>query len=105
MLTGATLAALHSGASETWAPASLAYYDDTLYFAGLSGARLYRATITNTGTLTDLTAFFPEEYGRLRAVRIFDDTLYLTTSNTDGRGEPGSRDDRLIAIPLSLLNQ
>lgn len=102
-LSGTVPPALHSGPTETWAPASLAYSDGALYFAGLRGQRLYRASVREGGTIVALTAFFPEEYGRLRATRIFDDTLYLTTSNTDGRGQSDTGDDRLIAIPLSLL--
>jgi len=95
---------LHSGARETWAPASLAYANGALYFAGLRGQRLYRAELTEGSSVAELTAFFPEEYGRLRATRIFGDTLYLTTSNTDGRGQTRGEDDVLLAIPLALLN-
>lgn len=27
-----------------------------------------------------------------------DDCLYLTTSNTDGRGDPGDADDRVLRV-------
>jgi glucose/arabinose dehydrogenase len=94
---------VHSGADDTWAPASLAAAGDTFYFAGLRGQRLYTATLDSDRTTVNLGAFFTEEYGRLRAARIFDDTLYLTTSNRDNRGEVSLGDDKLIAIPLSVL--
>lgn len=93
---------VNSGPDETWAPASLTAIDNTLYFAGLRGQRLYRAEVLADDSVT-LSTYFVEEYGRLRAARVIDDTLYLTTSNTDGRGRAGSDDDLLIAVPLSLL--
>jgi glucose/arabinose dehydrogenase len=101
VLDGTIAPVVHSGANETWAPASLTSMGDTLYFAGLRGARLYLAEV-DTGEV-ELTAFFPEEYGRLRAARIFEDTLYLSTSNTDGRGKELSGDDRLLAVPLKYF--
>ncbi len=93
---------VHSGPDETWAPASLTAVGNTLYFAGLRGQRLYRADVLSDDTVT-ITTYFVEEYGRLRAARIIGDTLYLTTSNTDGRGRARQDDDLLIAIPLSVL--
>ncbi len=92
---------LHSGESDTWAPGGLAAAGDTLYFTGLGGQRLYRVTGLEVEPVIE--AFLAEEYGRLRAVRIFGDTLYLTTSNTDGRGRAGALDDRLIALPLAII--
>jgi hypothetical protein len=53
----------------------------------------------------DLTAHFVGEYGRLRAVTI-DPTgewLYLTTSNTDGRGTVRAGDDKIIRINKDLF--
>jgi aldose sugar dehydrogenase len=93
---------VHSGTDETWAPASLTAVGNTLYFAGLRGSRLYRADVLADDSVT-LSTYFAEEYGRLRAARIIGNTLYITTSNTDGRGRAGSDDDMLIAVPLSLL--
>jgi hypothetical protein len=51
----------------------------------------------------ELEAFFTGGYGRLRSARIFGETLYITTSNRDNRGEVTEGDDKLIAIPLSVL--
>lgn len=97
---------LHSGVSAVWAPASLAYHNGSLFFGGLRGEALYEVSLsseegTNTPTLT---RHFVEEFGRVRTVRVGPDGyLYLTTSNTDGRGEPRAGDDKLIRIDPTLL--
>ncbi|MCX6703476.1 MAG: PQQ-dependent sugar dehydrogenase [Candidatus Zambryskibacteria bacterium] len=101
VLTGTIGPMLHSGESDTWAPGSITADGDTLYFTGLRGQKLYR--VTGLETNPAIEALLVEEYGRLRAARIFNNTLYLTTSNTDGRGKAGSNDDQLIAIPLELM--
>jgi glucose/arabinose dehydrogenase len=93
----------HSGADDTWAPASLAADGDTMYFAGLRGQRLYKATINEDRESVQLEAFFTEAYGRLRAARIFDDALYTTTSNRDNRGRVSDSDDKVFEIPLELV--
>ncbi|GGD94088.1 PQQ-dependent sugar dehydrogenase [Paenibacillus nasutitermitis] len=36
--------------------------------------------------------------GRLRDVKIHNDAVYVITNNTDGRGDPGKGDDRLIRL-------
>lgn len=101
VLTGTIGPVLHSGESDTWAPGGMTADGDTFYFTGLRGQRLYRVTGLEKNPVIE--ALLVEEYGRLRAARIFNDTLYLTTSNTDGRGKAGPNDDQLIAIPLKLM--
>ncbi|WP_332309446.1 hypothetical protein [Planococcus lenghuensis] len=39
-------------------------------------------------------------YGRIRDVLVAEDSLFLITNNTDGRGSPAANDDKLIRIPL-----
>src|SRR3989344_4118983 len=46
--TGMLSPALQSGGSDTWAPASLAYYKGSLFFGGLRGAALYEAVLDGT---------------------------------------------------------
>lgn len=91
-----------SGTDDTWAPAGLGYHDGSLYFAGLRGQSLYQATIQDDDTVS-LVRHFTGEYGRLRAVTIHNDDLYLSTSNRDGRGAPRSQDDKILRIDLSRL--
>jgi glucose/arabinose dehydrogenase len=103
VLAGTVGPIAHSGADDTWAPASLAAVGDTFYFAGLRGQRLYVAGVGAERESVSLEAFFTQKYGRLRAARIFGDTLYITTSNRDNRGQANDGDDKLIAVPLSVL--
>lgn len=93
--------AIQSGADETWAPGGLAHADGSLFFAGLRGQSLYETEIT--GEDVELKRHFSEEYGRLRAVMVRDDRIYVSTSNTDGRGTPRESDDKVISIALNLF--
>lgn len=89
---------VHSGPDETWAPAGLAYWDGSLFFAGLRGQTLYEAETINDSEVR-LKAHFHGEYGRLRTVKLGPEgMLYIATSNTDGRGSPEAGDDRIIRI-------
>jgi glucose/arabinose dehydrogenase len=94
----------HSGRHETWAPAGVAYHDGRVFFAGLRGERLYEAHVVD-GEVTAFVAHFSGDFGRLRAVTVGpgEEFLYLTTSNTDGRGEAGPDDDKLVRVPLEAF--
>ncbi|MBL0747234.1 PQQ-dependent sugar dehydrogenase [Nocardioides baculatus] len=84
---------------EEASPSGLAYADGHLWMAGLRGQRLWRIKVSAQGRATQPTAFFTEDYGRLRTVVTSpDDQLWLTTSNQDGRGNPTKADDRIIVI-------
>lgn len=88
----------HSGDDETWAPAGMAYIDGSLFYAGLRGEGLYEARIKDD-TIVDTTLHLRSEYGRLRAVTLGPDNhLYVSTSNTDGRGDERPDDDKVIRI-------
>lgn len=97
---------LESGLGNTWAPADALVVDNLLFFTGLRGEALYTTRI-NGENLTDLTAHFDGEYGRLRAVVLSPDGewIYFTTSNTDGRGATRAGDDRIIRVSKSLFFQ
>ncbi len=96
---------MQSGALETWAPAGLAYLDNTLYFAGLRSQSIYSVQIASSGAVDHL-AVSPRNKGRLRAVKIGPDGfIYITTSNHDGRSEPQQGDDKIIRINPRALTQ
>lgn len=85
---------LQSGGN-TWAPAGMAYYNGSLYFAGLRGQALFRASVDSL----ELKEHFKGQFGRIRDVVLGpDNMLYITTSNRDGRGTPSSEDDKIIRI-------
>ena len=92
-----------SGDADTWAPAAIAYYDGSLYFAGLRGESLYQAKI-NPDASVALTRHFTSEYGRLRAVTAQGDMLYVSTSNRDGRGSSQTDDDKILKIDPKKLS-
>jgi glucose/arabinose dehydrogenase len=80
-------------------PSGLAYWQNSLWMAGLRGERLWEIPVDGTKT-GDPIAHFRGDYGRLRTVQVAVDggSLLLTNSNTDGRGDPASDDDRLFQI-------
>lgn len=87
---------IQSGSS-TWAPAGLAYLDNSLYFGGLRGQTLFQLNLNKTPP--ELRSFFEGEIGRIREVILGPDgNLYITTSNRDGRGIPNRDDDKILKI-------
>ncbi|MDZ7726044.1 MAG: PQQ-dependent sugar dehydrogenase [Candidatus Campbellbacteria bacterium] len=96
---------LHSGADETWAPAGLVTLDeDTLLFTGLRGSSVYKLELDENNEAEELTRFFSEDYGRLRAISTgIDGGIYVTTSNTDGRGSTLKGDDKLIRFSSDVF--
>jgi glucose/arabinose dehydrogenase len=80
-------------------PSGLAWSDGHLWMAGLRGQRLWRIGVSADGRASRPKAYFTEDYGRLRTVATAPDgTLWLTTSNQDGRGDPSPDDDRILLI-------
>lgn len=46
-------------------------------------------------------SFFRGRFGRIRSVAAAPGgNLWITTSNTDGRGDPGRLDDRVLRVDL-----
>ncbi|MFC4374506.1 PQQ-dependent sugar dehydrogenase [Nocardia halotolerans] len=80
-------------------PSGIAIAADTLYVAALRGERLWTATVSD-GRLTEPRDRLRGTHGRLRTVTVAPDgALWLTTSNTDGRGDPHEGDDRILRFP------
>lgn len=82
-------------------PSGLAVLDGSVWMAGLRGQRLWQIPLTADGTgepIPHLTG----QWGRLRTVEPAPDgTLWITTSNTDGRGDVRDGDDRILALTTS----
>ncbi|MFC4021403.1 PQQ-dependent sugar dehydrogenase [Micromonospora sp. GCM10011542] len=78
----------------------LAAVDRLLVTGCLRGKRLWVVELTETGTvLGQPTELLTNRYGRLRAVAAAPDgSLWVSTSNHDGRGEPAADDDRLLRV-------
>ena len=82
-------------------PSGIAVAGNAVYMAGLRGARLWQIPIPG-GKAGDPEALLTGDYGRLRAVGVAPDgSLWVTTSNRDGRGDPRDNDDRIIRLTLS----
>jgi glucose/arabinose dehydrogenase len=78
-------------------PSGLAAANGSLWMAALRGERLWQINPDSGETTEHLTG----EYGRLRTiVPAPDGTLWVTTSNRDGRGSPAEQDDRILQITL-----
>ncbi|GAA4578484.1 PQQ-dependent sugar dehydrogenase [Planotetraspora phitsanulokensis] len=81
-------------------PSGLAYADGSLWAAALRGQRLWRIPLNGEGRVGRPEALYTGEYGRLRAVTTAPDgTLWVGTSNKDGRGSPRQGDDRILVVP------
>jgi glucose/arabinose dehydrogenase len=79
-------------------PSGLAFLDGSLWMASLRGQRLWQVPVRgdSVGRPRD---FFVGAYGRMRTVVAAPDrTLWVTTSNRDGRGDPRGGDDRILVV-------
>jgi len=90
---------INSGSDNTWAPASAVFANDNIFFAGLRGEGLYQYNIKEK----TLKEHFKGEFGRLRAVTLHDNFLYVSTSNRDGRGNEREGDDKIIRISIDSI--
>ncbi|MEU4875675.1 PQQ-dependent sugar dehydrogenase [Streptomyces sp. NPDC021608] len=83
-------------------PSGIAYAQGSIWMAGLKGRRLWRVPLNGTAASAAPQAFLEGEYGRLRTVvSAGGDRLWVTTSNTDGRGAPKQGDDRILELRVS----
>jgi glucose/arabinose dehydrogenase len=86
-------------------PSGIAYWQGSIWMAGLRGQQLWQIPLLAEGTDADgeqTAAPVPHltgAYGRLRTVVVAPDgSLWLTTSNTDGRGDVRDGDDRILRL-------
>ena len=91
----------------TIAPAGCTVYDadlipgwkGSMLFVTLKDQDLRRLTFKPDGSVASEEVLFDEKFGRLRDVVVAPDgSVYLATSNKDGRGSPLAGDDRIIRI-------
>lgn len=95
---------IHSG-EDTWAPSGIAFVNQgpwhgKLLVATLRGEELLAISLNEDGTeVKNVESWLKNEYGRLREViQAEDGSIYLTTSNMDGRGNPNIGDDKIIRL-------
>jgi glucose/arabinose dehydrogenase len=82
-------------------PSGIAIIHDVAWIGGLTGHRLWRVKLSGA-SVASKRAFLLDRYGRVRtAAAAPDGTLWLTTSNTDGRANPGRHDDRILQLKVS----
>lgn len=89
----------------TWAPddcspAGLAITRSTAFLGALRGKCLFAVPLHGPDAGKP-RAHFKGKYGRVRGVaQAPDGALWVTTSNTDGRGKPTRDDDRILRVTL-----
>ncbi|GAB2667704.1 PQQ-dependent sugar dehydrogenase [Kribbella swartbergensis] len=83
-------------------PSGIAFAQGHVFMASLRGERLWAIPVAGGKRTGEPRAFFTGQFGRLRTVEAAPDgSLWLTTSNTDGRGDTRDGDDRILRITIS----
>ncbi len=83
-------------ATSAASPSGIAYWDGALYVAALQGRCLWQVPIDGDGN-TGEPVRQAEGHGRLRTpIAAKDGSLWVSTSNTDGRGQPQPGDDQIL---------
>jgi len=74
-------------------------WEGDFFMAALRGQRLWRLKISPDGTVTEREALLQGQAGRLRHVaQAPDGSLWVLTSNRDGRGTPSPDDDQILRL-------
>jgi glucose/arabinose dehydrogenase len=82
-------------------PSGIAWVRDTVFLAALAGARLLRVPVPD-GVAGEPDDAAVGQFGRLRTVEVAPDgSLWVLTSNTDGRGNPREGDDRVLRVTVT----
>ena len=81
-------------------PAGLAITRSTAFMGALRGECLWMIPLDGESAGKP-RALFEGKYGRIRDVVVApDESLWITTSNTDSRGDPAEDDDRILRVTL-----
>jgi glucose/arabinose dehydrogenase len=84
--------------TSTASPSGLAIDGDYAYVASLRGQSLWAVPLDGSGQATPLDL---GDLGRLRTIESAPDgSMWLSTSNTDGRGDPRDGDDRILRLTV-----
>lgn len=87
--------------TSTASPSGIAIKDDVVYVASLRGERLWQVPITGSRT-AKAKSWDLGNRGRLRTIEVAPDgSVWVITSNTDGRGDPRAVDDKIIRLVVS----
>jgi glucose/arabinose dehydrogenase len=96
----------YSSPRATWSPTSscspagLAIAGSTAFVGALRGECLFAVPLDGT-TAGKPRAYLAGDHGRIRSVALApDNSLWVTTSNTDGRATPRRHDDRILRVEL-----
>ena len=74
-------------------------WEGDLFVAALRGERLWQLELDKAGNVTRRHQLLRDEVGRIRnVVQAPDGSLWVTTSNRDGRGTPAPQDDRILRL-------
>lgn len=84
-----------SGKNNTWAPSGMGYFDEKVYVASLRGSAVLEFDL-----ITKNIQRVNSDFGRIRDIFIEGNDLYFISNNTDGRGTPQQKDDKLYRISL-----
>jgi glucose/arabinose dehydrogenase len=80
-------------------PSGAAIVGDVLYAAALRGQRLWQVPLDGRGGAGEPEALYEGDFGRLRSAELAPDgSLWVLTSNRDGRGDPVDADDRILRL-------
>lgn len=82
-------------------PAGVGIAHGTAYVAALRGRCVWAVPLSGEDAGRPRRRLASEDLGRVRnAVPAPDGSLWVTTSNTDGRGDPRSGDDRILRVTV-----
>lgn len=84
--------------TSTSSPSGAAIVGDDLFVGALAGRRLWRVPLVGADP-SDPQSLLADRYGRIRGVAAAPNgSVWFTTSNRDGRGDPSDDDDRIVQL-------
>ena len=96
---GRFLAPITTWETSESSPSGAGIAGDDLFVAALRGQRLWRVPLAGDGSAGQPEALFTREFGRLRTAQPAPDgSVWVLTSNRDGRGDPVREDDRVLRL-------